>query len=379
MAAFEPSPQIRIGAEVEWLVFDRSDLAAAISADRVESIVGGPLPAGGTVTIEPGGQLELVTQPLNGPTALVEAVETDTATLARRFDTEGLTLVALGLDPVRPALRSLHRPRYDAMEAFFAAHSPAGLHMMTLTASLQLNLDFGPDPSTTWGLAGELAPVLSATFANSPTVDGTTHRPVSHRQQIWGATDPSRTRPVGGQPAAWADYVLGARVMMRSRAGGIEPQLTDATFGEALDDADPPTLADLDIHLTTLFPPIRPRGFLELRMLDAVPATGRAAAIATVWALLTDPDAGRPAAEACGSLVDPWALATEQGLEHPGVRAAAAILLDLATKSYETAAPALAEACRAWRRERIDPPAPVTPAGLSSTVADLIDQLSEHA
>jgi glutamate--cysteine ligase len=365
--AFTPTRDVRIGAEVEWLVYDCDDPTKPISATETASVAAGPLPAGGMVTIEPGGQLELVTTPLPDPRRLIDTIETHTAVLVERFAAHGLALLPLGLDPIRSPCRTLDRPRYQAMEQYFSARFPAGLRMMNLTASLQLNIDFGPDPATVWRRAHVIAPVLSAAFANSPTADGSAFHPVSHRQRIWADTDPSRTRPVGPDTGDWAGYVLDAQVMMRSGLTGLEPVATAMTFHEWLGDADPPSDTDLDLHLTTLFPPLRPRSFLELRMIDALPTAGRAAAIAAVWTVLTDDDAGADATEACRMLVNPWQIATERGLQNDALRDAAMNLLDVAASAVRPQMPELANACRSWRDNHIRPQA------LAGSVSELLE------
>ncbi len=349
-ASFVATDRVRMGAEVEWLVYHRTDPTRPVTAPETAAIASGTLPSGSTVTIEPGGQVELVTAPASDPASLIDSIESDTAVLARRFAEHDLLLVPLGLDPIRSPRRTLDRPRYEAMARYFAEVSPAGLHMMSLTASLQLNIDFGPDPATTWEHAHALAPVLAAAFANSPTTDGSQFRPVSHRLRVWAWTDPSRTRPVGARTEDWLPYLLNARVMLREGAGGIERFPGSRSFGEWLADDEPPSADDLALHVTTLFPPLRPRGYLELRMIDAVPAAGRAAAIAAVWTLLTDARAGDEAMAACRMLPDPWALATAEGLENDDMRGAATALLDIAAASSARAwGRHLAQACEACR------------------------------
>ncbi|NKB41540.1 MAG: hypothetical protein GKR86_10935, partial [Ilumatobacter sp.] len=214
-AVFAPSADVRIGAEVEWLVFDRSDPTRRIDAADSARIALVPLPAGGTVTIEPGGQVELVTPPHDGPRQLIDAIETDTRVLARRFDDHGLALVPLGLDPIREPVRTLDVARYEAMERHFLEVSPAGVRMMNLTASLQLNIDVGADPQRAWERAHAVAPVLAAAFANSPTTDGESYRPISNRMRIWAATDPTRTRSVGPSTDDWLPYIMAATVIPR--------------------------------------------------------------------------------------------------------------------------------------------------------------------
>lgn len=348
MSAFPPSGDVRIGAEVEWLVFDRSDPSRDVAASMTAAIAAGSLPAGGTITVEPGGQVELVTVPHVDPRRLVDAIEVDTVALSARFDEHDLVLVPLGLDPIRAPRRSLDLPRYVGMERYFEKVSPAGIEMMCLTASLQLNIDFGSDPATTWRHADSLAPLLSAAFANSPTLDGTNPRPVSQRQRIWAATDTTRTRPVGSMLVDWPAYVLDSRVMLRDGPDGLEPILDRLVFRDWLDHHEPPTTDDLALHLTTLFPPLRPRGYLELRMIDALPSEGRAAAIATVWSLLTDADIGERAVEVCRTIADPWHVARDTGLADPELRAVTTAVLEAATDSVRRFDRGLGRMCDAW-------------------------------
>ncbi|MEM7139984.1 MAG: glutamate-cysteine ligase family protein [Actinomycetota bacterium] len=325
-----PTDEVRIGAEVEWLVFDRTDLLRAIDADQTTEIASGDLPAGGRVTVEPGGQLELVSAPHGDPVSLVEALAADTDVLVERFASRGLTLVALGLDPIRPPRRSLFAPRYDAMEAFFDVRGPEGRRMMSTTGSLQLNVDTGHDPAATWRAAHALIPAFARAFANSPTADGRTFTATSLRQRIWEAIDPSRTAAVGEQVDDWAEYALAAQVMAVERDGTLVPPNPPMTFDEWIGSATPPTAEDLERHLTTLFPPVRPRRFIELRMIDALPAEGRTAAIACAWSALVDqPDVAEEIAD-----------------DDPATAATA--LLDLGASGFAPHSE-LGRAARSWR------------------------------
>lgn len=350
-AAFDPSPHLRIGAEVEWLVFQRDDRTRHVSADTTAFVAQGSLPAGGRVSVEPGGQLELSTTPFAGPAALLEAVEADTRVLIERFARVGLDLFPLGLDTVRPSNRSLGLARYEAMERYFAERWPAGIDMMTRTASLQLNIDLGTQPVVTWRRAHQLAPFFATIFANSPGVGGPR---ISHRQRIWAATDPSRTRSVGPDPGDWLTYVLDSFVMLRVRdRSGVTAMCEQASLADLLASEDPLTLDELDLHVSTLFPPVRPRRHLELRMIDAVPLDGRAAAIATTWALLTDPSVDADIADICESVSDPWELALDRGLADGRLRRAAVELLTLAAARLRPGSGALADACETWRDGRV--------------------------
>ena len=93
-------------------------------------------------------------------------------------------------------------------------------------------------------------------------------------------------------------------------------------------------------------------------MLDALPASGRMAATATVWAVLTDPDVGDAAEAICRAIPDAWCRATQAGLDDPAVREAAAAVLDLAANANASIAPSLVDACKTWRDERVLSPEP---------------------
>ena len=163
----------------------------------------------------------------------------------------------------------MREPRYEAMAAFLGV--PYGLTMMCSTASIQVNVDIGDDPAVRWSRAHRLGPVLVAAFANSPAGGW-----MSARQAIWSALDPSRTAPVAASAdpvADWARYLSEARLMMiRCAEGGFRPVLDGSRFRDFAKVAGrPPEADDLAYHATTLFPPVRPRGWLEIRIIDAQP------------------------------------------------------------------------------------------------------------
>jgi glutamate--cysteine ligase len=200
--------------------------------------------------------------------------------------------------------------------------------MMCGTASVQVCLDAGDDsdgPSGyrwRWRLLHALGPVLVAAFANSPLRDGKPTGWASSRQQVWARMDPGRTRPprLDGDPrAAWVAYALDAELMC---VRDVHSADWSAPRGLTLRDwvrADGwrlrrPTVDDLDYHLSTLFPPVRPRGHFELRMIDAQPGDGWVVPLAVCWALLSDAEAGDAALAAVAPL---W------GGQRPGWPAAA--------------------------------------------------------
>jgi glutamate--cysteine ligase len=320
---FKNGPPGTVGAETEWLIVDHHEPDEHVSPDRLRALLGPalPLPEGSAITYEPGGQLELSSAPQAGPDALYRALSTDLREVAGRLDEDGLGLVGSGVDPVRDPLLQTTDERYRCMSAYFARHSRdlpyGGLGMMCTTASVQVCVDIGvnaADASARWRLVHALGPVLVSAFANSPVRAGRPTGLKSTRQAIWSALDPGRTAaPVGDDPAeAWARYALDAKVMMVRGGDGHWTGDPGMTFREWLVEGEP-TWADLDYHLSTLFPPVRPRGWLELRMIDALPEEYWPVPVALVTALLDDPKAAELAAEAAEPVAGRWFTATVLG------------------------------------------------------------------
>ena len=330
---FPPADERLVGIELEQLAMP-AGRAGAVDHDDVRRAAErlGPLPGGSTLTFEPGGQVELSSPPRPGPSAPCAVAAGDLALLTRSLADAGVELVALGLDPRGCGSRVVDDGRYRAMESYFDAEGPAGRTMMCATASLQVNVDAGSpgDQARRWRLAHHLGPVLVAAFANSPFSGGAPSGWRSGRAAVWAAIDATRTRPVeaGADPAAaWARYALAARVMLvRTARGGFRSLPTALSFARWLEEGHElgfPTLDDLDYHLGTLFPPVRPRGWLELRMIDALPDPWWRAAVAVVAAVLDDPGAAERAAPALEATADRWAAAARSGLDDPVLAAAA--------------------------------------------------------
>ncbi|HEY8752415.1 MAG TPA: glutamate-cysteine ligase family protein, partial [Arthrobacter sp.] len=228
-------------------------------------------------------------------------------------------------------------PRYAAMEQHFDRFGPAGRTMMCSTASLQISLEAGfdnPGPggaAQRWARLHNLLPVLVAMFANSPFLHGVPSGWRSNRQRIWLAMDPTRTAtvPPSADPRlAWARYALDALVLCipSEEASWKAPRgLTMRNWlrGEG---PRPATLDDLEYHLTTLFPPVRPRGFLEIRVIDAQAGSDWEPVTAMVTALMDDEHAADLAAESCtpvASLPDPIRTAARHALADPVLASAA--------------------------------------------------------
>jgi glutamate--cysteine ligase len=333
----------RVGIEMEWCTVDLvdptrpADFAAVRDAARSAH-----LPNGSRVTYEPGGQIELSTPAVPG-LAVIPAAALDAAGLRDALARRGIGMVAIGLEPGPPRARFLESPRYEAMEAYFDACGDAGRTMMRSTAALQLNLDLGrgPEIERRWDLTHALGPVLAATFANSPFWNATPSGWKSTRLAVWQRVDPSRTLPVAngiGCRDAWAKYALSAGLMLIRCSDqehvAVTPGLTFADWIEHGHPAGWPTVEDLEYHLTTLFPPVRPRGWFEVRMLDALPTPWWRVAVAVGTVLIYDRDAAATARDAIAEVRDRWVDAARVGLADP-------MLADAARTCFAAARPAL--------------------------------------
>ncbi|MGC2568200.1 MAG: ergothioneine biosynthesis glutamate--cysteine ligase EgtA [Mycobacterium sp.] len=331
-------PVGRVGLEVEAHCYDPAEPHRRPTWDEITEVLGSlpAMPGGSVVTVEPGGAVELSGPPAHGVTSAIDAIGEDQAELRKAFAAADLGLVSLGADPLRPTKRINPGARYRAMEEFFAAsHSgAAGAAMMTATASVQVNLDAGPQ--TGWvdrvRLAHALGPTMVAIAANSPLLSGTFSGWRSTRQQVWSRLDSARCGPIltasGEDPGTdWARYALKAPVMLVHCPEPVpvthRVPFADWADGRELLGGRRPTRYDLEYHLTTLFPPVRPRQWLEIRYLDSVPAAIWPAVVFTLVTLLDDPVAAGIAADAVEPVATAWDTAARIGLDDPRIRTAA--------------------------------------------------------
>jgi glutamate--cysteine ligase len=408
---FKTGPPGMIGAELEWLVLDNTNPAQNVPFSRISKVYDslqkpGILPGAGLLTLEPGGQVELSTAPAKDLSDCVAAASDDLAVLHEAFADAGLVLTGHGIDPLRQPSRVLKLPRYAAMEEYFDRGGQWGRLMMCSTASVQVCVDAGFEDDGTsgcgfrWRLLHALGPILVAAFANSPLRRGQPTGWKCTRQLVWSRLDPCRTRsPAGAEPGSsaqlgtlaapaatagngsdearehWARYAMDAEVLCVRRPDG-EPWTVPAglTFrdwvrgadghlagrprapGQPESDVPPaPTADDLNYHLSTLFPPVRPRGHLELRMIDAQQGDGWIVPVAVVSALIDDPvaaDAAMATAEQVwqpsespgripsqrmslvpGPGTSPWLRAARLGLADPVLARAAQQCFDAAEAS----------------------------------------------
>ncbi|MFE2415763.1 ergothioneine biosynthesis glutamate--cysteine ligase EgtA [Streptomyces hokutonensis] len=337
---FKTGPPRTLGVEVEWLVHELRLPQLPVTPERLEAAYAAlkTVHLRSALTVEPGGQLELSSSPATSLMECIGSVSEDLDTVRAVLARDNLGLVGVGHDPWHPPRRFLHEPRYDAMERHLDRTGPAGRRMMCSSASVQVCLDAGyeePGPlghGRRWWLAHQLGAVLVAAFANSPLVGRSPTGWRSSRQLIWMEIGPGRAGapPLDAEPrGAWAEHVLDSPVMCVRREDGPWDVPEGLTFREWTRSSTPPTRDDLDYHLTTLFPPVRPRGHLELRMIDAQPGDdGWIVPLAVTTALFDDPEAAetayravKPLAERSLGLPAPhnplWIDAARYGLSDP--------------------------------------------------------------
>ncbi|WP_328787517.1 ergothioneine biosynthesis glutamate--cysteine ligase EgtA [Streptomyces sp. NBC_00273] len=350
---FKTGPPRLLGAELEWLVLDAERPEQPLPPERLRAAhtAARALPLHARVTVEPGGQLELSSAPATSLSGCVDDLQADLTAVRAALLAQGLVLRGLGSDPRRPYRRLLSSPRYDAMEAYFDRTGPAGRAMMCASASVQVCVDAGyEEPGVLghgrrWRLAHLLGAVLVAAFANSPAHEGPYAGWRCARQGIWSDLDSRRALapPLDAEPrAAWTRQALDTEVMCVRSYEDDGPWETPpgTTFRDWLRTDGhpalrPPTAEDLDYHLTTLFPPVRPRGHLELRMIDAQSGDdGWLVPVAVVHALFDDPEATETAYRVAKGLADfygghpaprnpLWRSAARHGLADPELRASA--------------------------------------------------------
>jgi glutamate--cysteine ligase len=350
---FKHGPPDRTGLELEFIVHDRRPadgspghlppgrLAAFHDELRSQQHLNG------RITIEPGGQVELSSQPAPDLPEAVAQMAADLAVVGKIVAAHDAVLIGSGIDPLPIPPRHLHTPRYDAMESYLDSWGSAGRTMMRGTASIQVNVEaagFGDDLAQRWNLLHAAGPALSAAFATTDrSSPGAASRPGfwNPRQGVWLDLDPERCRPPvvhqgESVPQAWSRWVLDAPLMIVERPASSWLAPHGVTFRDWLcggpgvvPGAGVATLADLRQHLTTLFPPVRARGHLEVRYLDAQPGRWWRVPAAVITGLLQD-GAQHAALASCADVVDRWDDAARVGLADPQIAGAADALICLA-------------------------------------------------
>ncbi len=290
--------------------------------------------ADGTISLEPAGQLELSGAPLTDLHQSCAESGRHLEQVKAVGDRLGLGFLGLGMwpDKRRDELPVMPKGRYDIMLRHMPRVGSLGLDMMLRTCTIQVNLDYGSEADMVKkfrvGLA--LQPVATALFANSPLTEGKPNGYKSFRSHIWEDTDPART---GMLPFVfedfgyerYCDYALDVPMYFVFRDG----RYIDAaglSFRDFLDGrlsvlpGEKPTLADWTDHLSTAFPEVRLKSFLEMRGADGG-RWGRICALPALWVGLLYSD---DALDAAWDRVKHWTIEEREELRHAVPREALA-------------------------------------------------------
>ena len=262
--------------------------------------------ANASVTLEPAGQLELSGAPLETIHETCCEVAKHLREVKEVADEIGVGFIGMGFQPKwrRDEMPWMPKGRYAIMRRYMPLVGSLGLDMMTRTCTVQVNLDFAneADMVKKFRVALALQPVATALFADSPFTEGKPNGFQSYRSHIWTDTDPDRTGMLdfvfedGFGFERYVDYLLDVPMYFSYRDGKYI-DLAGQSFRSFLDGTLPelpgatPTLKDWADHMTTAFPEVRLKKFLEMRGADGGP-WNRLCALPAYWVgLLYDPTA----------------------------------------------------------------------------------------
>lgn len=337
MAAGEkPRDAWRIGTEHEKFVYDTADhhapsyaekggirdLLMALTEFGWEPIMEGEnviamKGSDGTVSLEPAGQLELSGAPLENLHQTCAETGRHLAQVKTIGDHIGKAFLGLGMwpDKTRAELPIMPKGRYDIMLRHMPRVGTMGLDMMLRTCTIQVNLDYSSEADMVKKFRTSLAlqPLATALFASSPFTEGKPNGFLSYRSHIWSDTDPARTGMLpfvfedGFGYERYVDYMLDVPMYFVFRDGqyidAAGHSFRDFLKGElSVLPGERPRLSDWTDHLSTAFPEVRLKSFLEMRGADGGP-WGRICALPAFWVgLLYD----HTALDAAWDLVKDW-------------------------------------------------------------------------
>ena len=325
----KPVDAWRIGTEHEKFGFRLDDLRApAFDGQRgIEALLNGLTRFGWTayqergrtialtrdaasVTLEPAGQLELSGAPLPSIHATCGEVGGHLNEVRQVADELRLGFLGMGFQPKwrREQMPWMPKGRYQIMRDYMPKVGTLGLDMMSRTCTVQVNLDYSSEADMVKKFRVSLAlqPVATALFADSPFTDGLPNGYLSYRSHIWTDTDPDRTGMLdfvfedGFGYERYVDYLLDVPMYFAYRNGDYL-DASGKSFRKFLRgelDLLPgalPTLHDWNDHMTTAFPEVRLKKFLEMRGADSGP-WGRICALPAFWVGLLYDDAALDAA-----------------------------------------------------------------------------------
>lgn len=251
----------------------------------------------GAISLEPGGQFELSGAPFDNVHQTCRELNAHLAQLRECADPLGISFLGIGFSPIWTLDETPRMPksRYGIMRDYMPKVGTLGRDMMFRTCTVQANLDFGDeaDMRRKMRVATALQPIATALFANSPFTDGKPNGFLSYRAEVWRHTDADRTGilPFVFEPGfgfeSYVDWALDVP-MYFLRRGGLLHEAGGASFRDLLDGrlttlpGGQATMSDWNLHLSTLFPEVRLKNFLEVRGADAGPWR-RVCALPAFW------------------------------------------------------------------------------------------------
>ncbi len=266
------------------------------------------LSRGGTrITLEPGAQLEMSGAVQRSLLAMRDELATFVSEIEDVSHPLGIAWLGLGLQPFTPLdeIGFIPKARYAIMRDYLPRRGTRGLIMMKQTACMQVNLDYGgeADASDKMRTAMALSPLVTALYANSPITEGRLNGFMSYRAWVWGDTDPDRCGLLpfvfrdGAGFSDYLEYALDVPMFFVVRGGRYLPAqgMTFRKFLRKGFEAQRATLADFELHLTTLFPEVRLKHYLEVRGADSGEPLS-CLALAALWKGLLYDGASRRAA-----------------------------------------------------------------------------------
>ena len=352
-AGAKPAAAFRVGVEHEKIPFYRSDrtpvpyegprgihallegMRERLGWERIEDngkLIGLLDARGGAaISLEPGGQFELSGAPRASVHEIADELDAYLRCAHAVADSLGIGFLVLGVSPKWSLAETpvMPKSRYRIMSRYMPRVGTRGLDMMFRTATVQANLDFSDEANMVAKLRVGLAlqPMITALFANSPFTDGQLNGLLSARSEIWRHTDGART---GMLPFAfesgmgferYVDYALDVPLYFVKR-GAIYHDVAGASFRDLLAGrlaalpGERATISDWANHLSTIFPEVRLKRYLEVRGADVGPADRICALAALMVGLYYDSDA----LAAAGDLVRGWSAAERQTLRDEAPR-----------------------------------------------------------
>ncbi|MCX5512526.1 glutamate--cysteine ligase [Kaistia algarum] len=280
---------------------------------------------GGAISLEPGGQFELSGAPLETIHQTCREIHAHLAQVRECAEPLGVGFLGLGASPIWSLAETpvMPKSRYEIMSRYMPKVGTRGLDMMFRTCTVQVNLDFSSEADMVKKMRVSLAlqPVATALFANSPFLDNRANGLLDNRAEIWRDTDNQRSGLIpfvfdeGFGFEAYVDWALDVPMYFVKR-GGMYHDVAGQSFRDLLAGrllglpGERATLSDWNNHLTTLFPDVRLKKYIEMRGADAGPWR-TLTALPAVWVgLLYDGSA----LDAAWDLVKDWTAEERQAL-----------------------------------------------------------------